>query len=470
MVVADIDSKLPKKILNEKVDNVVVRLSEVKPGEVFIILKNENGKDLALGALEKGAKFVLAPKNYKVKNCYKVTDPRRIWTLFEKKLHNDAVKKLKVIGITGTNGKTTTSFIIYNILKEAKKRVAVIGTLGCFFDDKKIETGFTTPDPDILHSLFETLLVHNIEYVVMEVSAHALALSKVAGIEFETAVLTNITQDHLDFFKNMKIYAKTKLNIFKQSKKAVIFDGLKNLKFLKKINIPTKYYGFDESCDVYGYIKKMTLYQSVFDCFFENNNFQCNSTLVGEYNILNCLAGISVALNENISIFKIKKALQNMEAVEGRCNLKFSANKQIIVDFAHTPDGMEKLLEAVRPLISGKIITVFGCGGNRDRKKRAIMGNIASKLSDRLVLTSDNPRFEEPMSIILDIVEGVDKNIPFCIEPNREKAINLAIMQAQANDVVVIAGKGGETYQDIAGVKVPYNDFEVVDKILNKIT
>ena len=448
--------------------NICVDCEKICPGDVFVLLKKQNGKKKICQALKRGAKLILAEKSYGMDCCIVVKNARKTWALIEKEKNGCACDHIKIIGVTGTNGKTTTTYFIANILKSAKKKVAVIGTLGAFFEGERFETdGLTTPDPNVLHKLFALFYLKGAEYIVMEVSAHALALEKLAGVKFDVAVLTNITQDHLDFFKSMRRYKKAKFKIFDHAKYAVICgDCVKPSKFLHKLNIPSMFYGLNSKNDVYAKILSANFEKSVFFCHTPKFSFQSVIKLSGSYNILNALASVCVCICEDIDAHYIKRGLSTMKAVEGRFNVKNFGNTKIVIDFAHTPDGLKNLIQNVKPLVKGELITVFGCGGNRDKKKRSVMGKIATTLSDQVVLTSDNPRFEDPNLIIKDILKNVDKNCKIYVEPNREKAIKVALSLAKKDDVVIIAGKGGEKYQDIAGVKLPYDDFEVVDRLL----
>ncbi len=450
--------------------NICIDSEKVKAGDVFVLLKKRGGKKKIRQALKRGAKLILAEKSYGIKCCEVVKNVRKTWALIEKEKNGCACDHMKIIGVTGTNGKTTTTYFIASILKSAKKKVAVIGTLGAFFEGERYETdGLTTPDPNILHKLFALFYSRGAEYVVMEVSAHALELGKVAGIKFDVAVLTNITQDHLDFFKTMKKYKKAKYKIFDQAKKAVVCgDCIKRGEFTRRAKLPTTFYGFNSSNEVYAKLLSSSFDRSVFFCHATNFSFQSKIKLSGAYNILNALASVCACICEGIDVQYIKKGLANMKEVEGRFNVRNIRGKTVVIDFAHTPDGLKKLIQNVRPLVKGEIITLFGCGGNRDKKKRAIMGKIATSLSDQVVITSDNPRFEDPNLIIKDILKKVNKNCKINIDPNREKAIKVAFSLAKKDDAVIIAGKGGEKYQDIAGTKVPYDDFEVVERLLQK--
>ncbi len=458
---------LPKELLEEEVKRVVIDPKKVKKGDVFLMLKDDDKSQFKMReALERGAKFVLCASDYGIENCYSIRNPRRAFAIMSKKLNHSSCDRLKIIGVTGTNGKTTTTNLIYDILKGAGKRVGVIGTLGYKIEGEFEDTGFTTPDPDILHKIFRKMENAGVEYVVMEVSAHALALEKMAGITFSVAVLTNITQDHLDFFGSMQNYERAKMKLFslQQSRRAVVCaDGVNMVRFMNYCDIPVLSYGINSPSDVFAIDIKQSLAGSEFVCNVNDNVFIASTPLTGEFNIENALAAISVCSLVGIELETIKRELKYLPAIEGRFNVISEGGKRVVVDFAHTPDGLEKIIRSVKALTLGKTITVFGCGGDRDKTKRPIMGKVASSLSDFVYLTSDNPRFEEPEDIIEDIRGGISGD-NYIVEPNRAKAIRLALENAGEEDTVIIAGKGGEHYQDIAGVKHPYNDYDEVYK------
>lgn len=458
---------LPKEILDEEVKRVVIDPKKVKKGDVFLMLKDDDKSQFKMQeALAAGAKFVLCASDYGMENCYAIRNPRKAFAVMSKNLNHASCDRLKIIGVTGTNGKTTTTNLIYNILKGAGKRVGVIGTLGYKIDGEFVDTGFTTPDPDILHKIFRKMENAGVEYVVMEVSAHALALEKMAGITFSVAVLTNITQDHLDFFGNMENYQRAKLKLFSLQlarRGVVCSDGVNMAHFMRYCDIPVISYGINSPSDVFAMNIKQSLEGSEFVCNVNDEVFVASMPLTGEFNIENALAAISVCSLLGIDMETIKRELKYLPAIEGRFNVISQGGKRVVVDFAHTPDGLEKIIKSVRELTSGKVITVFGCGGDRDRTKRPIMGKVASSLSDFVYLTSDNPRFEEPEAIIEDIRAGVLGN-DYIIEPNRAQAIKLALESAGEQDTVIVAGKGAEHEQDIAGVKHPYNDYDEIYK------
>ncbi len=456
---------LPEHLLDENVRRVVIDPAKVKKGDVFLLLKDDDKAQFKMKeALERGAKFVLGSNDYGMEDCYAIINPRRVFAIMEKKLHGSSCDKMKIIGVTGTNGKTTTTHLIYDILKGAGKKVGLIGTLGAKVDGEFKETGFTTPDPHILHPILQRMEKAGVEYVVMEVSAHALALEKMAGIKFSVAVLTNITQDHLDFFGNMENYESAKLKLFSlnQSRRGVVCaDGVNMARFMRNCQIPVISYGLHCPCDVFAIDIKQTLEGSEFTCNCNDEIMLASTHLTGEFNVQNALAAISACSLLGIDINTIKRELKFAPPIEGRVNVIVKDGKRVVIDYAHTPDGLEKVIQNVRALTSGKVITVFGCGGNRDVDKRPKMGRIASNLSDRVYLTSDNPRFEEPISIIKDIKNGIERD-NYIIEPNRSEAIKKAFDEAREEDTIIIAGKGAEKYQEIAGKKLPYDDYSVV--------
>jgi len=453
-----------------EINGIKIDPKKVKKGDLFLSIKNgEEEKKNILTAIENGASVCVSQNQ--TPNAINVEDVRSAYALLSKAYYENACDKLKIIGITGTNGKTTTTHIIGEILKRCGKQVATIGTLGVSIGNKKFDTGFTTPDPEILHKAFYNMKKAGVEYVVMEVSAHALALKKLDGINFELSVFTNLTQDHLDFFENMENYfdAKRKLFSFDMSKAGIVCaDDEYGKKLLEDMQIPILTYGFNSDNDCYAKGIKDSTAGSKFLCSALNDWMDIDNNFVGNYNIQNILASILTCRILGISNEQIEKSIKEIYPPEGRFNLLKCGGKSIVVDFAHTPDGLEKILKSARNITSERVICVFGCGGNRDRAKRPIMGKIAEELSDEVIVTSDNPRFENPMDIIKEIEKGMKKQNHKAIE-KREDAVFEAIKSARRGDVVVIAGKGGEKYQDIQGIKYPYNDFDVIKKSVKKL-
>lgn len=448
--------------------DITYNSKKVKKGSLFVCLCGENsdGHDFAKDAERNGAAAILCEKTLQVKiPQIIVSSTRKALSKVFSCFYDNPQKKLKIIGLTGTNGKTTTSFLIKSILEESGKKVGLIGTQGAFIGKQFFQTGLTTPDPQLLFKLLKQMVDFGVEYVVMEVSAHALALDKTEGIVFEVGVLTNLTQDHLDFFKTMENYKRAKFKLFEGNKikSAVLnFDDEFGRKLAETITVPFLSYSLNNPSDVFAAKIGNKNGKNKFIVNILDNVFDVESNLIGEFNIYNSLAAASVAAMLGCSTKQIKNGLEKLLGVEGRLN-RFNLSNGVVafIDFAHTPDGIEKALNAIRELKFKQIITVFGCSGNRDKDKRHKMGQIAEKLSDYVVLTTDNPRFENPELILDDIEIGMEKTAHTRFV-SREQAIEFALTLAKKGDCVAILGKGAETYQDINGVNVPYSDFEVV--------
>lgn len=448
--------------------DITYNSKKVKKGSLFVCLCGENsdGHDFAKDAERNGAAAILCEKQVQVNiPQIVVSSTRKALSKVFSCFYDNPQNKLKIIGLTGTNGKTTTSFLIKSILEESGKKVGLIGTQGAFIGKQFFQTGLTTPDPQLLFKLLKQMVDFGVEYVVMEVSAHALALDKTEGIVFEVGVLTNLTQDHLDFFKTMENYKRAKFKLFEGNKikSAVLnFDDEFGRKLAETITVPFLSYSLNNPSDVFAAKIGNKNGKNKFIVNILDNVFDVESNLIGEFNIYNSLAAASVAAMLGCSTKQIKNGLEKLFGVEGRLN-RFNLSNGVVafIDFAHTPDGIEKALNAIRELKFKQIITVFGCSGNRDKDKRHKMGQIAEKLSDYVVLTTDNPRFENPELILDDIEIGMEKTAHTRFV-SREQAIEFALTLAKKGDCVAILGKGAETYQDINGVNVPYSDFEVV--------
>ncbi len=375
---------------------------------------------------------------------------------------------LKIIGITGTNGKTTTAHMLYSILKEAGKKAGLIGTLGAKYGEITVPPDLTTPDPVCLFSLLSDMLCHGVEYVVMEVSAHALALKKVCPIFFETAIFTNLTHDHLDFFHDMDSYGGAKRRLFSEenSRFCVLNADEPFTRTVKRERIVT--YGLENPADSFAVVQKEDARGSKILLNISDELCECTLSMGGRHNVYNALAAATAALHLGISTEQIGRGLSDCGQVDGR--LEFVASYRgadIFVDFAHTPDGLEKSLAALKRHCKGKLFCLFGCGGNRDEKKRPIMGETVAKGCDFAILSSDNPRYEDPCSILYEIEKGyqrVSRN--YISVQEREKATAYALNLLEEGDILLVAGKGGETYQEIMGVKYSYNDKEVIKQLI----
>lgn len=461
-----------KKIIGEindiEIENLSINSKEIGKDLLFIAQKglNSDGHNFIDEAIKNGAVAIISEQEVSTAiPQIIVKDTRIASTTLASTFYNNPKDKLKFVGVTGTNGKTSTTFYLAEFLKQAGKKVAVIGTLGVFFEDKQFDSELTTPDPIKFHKILDFLVKKNAEYVVMEVSAHALDLKKLSNIKFEVGILTNITQDHLDYFKTMDKYAQTKLNWFKSGNvKYSIVNADDKLCLPLLNNSNTLSFGIVNPADIFAVDIKKSPQKTEFVLDLLYNVLICKTNLVGEFNVYNTICSMAGAFCLGVKLKDISNAMPKLKAPLGRFTaLELENNKVAIVDYAHTPDGLEKVLSTAREICKGKLISVFGCGGNRDSSKRPKMGEISENFADFSIITSDNPRFENPESIINDIEKGMNKN--YIKITDRKSAIKKAFSMMKPNDIIVISGKGAETYQDIKGVKLPYSDFEEIEKL-----
>lgn len=437
----------------------------VNNGDLFICLDGTNcdGHDYAAAAAEKGA-VVISQKSLPIKTDYVIVeDTRKAYSQIAQNYFGNPAKRLKIVGVVGTNGKTSTTHILESILSFAGIKTGIIGTLGYFFNGEREDASLTTPDPYQFNRLLDDMLKRGAEVVVTEVSAHAIALKKLYGIKTDMTIFTNVTQDHLDYFSTFEEYAETKLSYFspENTELAVVnLDDPWGKKLSERAKIPTVTYGLDSPADVFAIDvrPKMDGISFVLNMFDEI--LDINSPLYGYFNVYNLVSAIIAAKLMSVETDTIVRAVRRIREIEGRFNILKSAKGIIIIDYAHTPDGLKNLLCSARMITKGQLITVFGCGGNRDKTKRPIMGKVASDYSDMIVLTSDNPRFEEPIDIIHDIEKGVCGTCKTIV--NRADAITYAMQEMMEGDTVVIAGKGAEKYIEVCGEKRKYSDYDVV--------
>lgn len=457
--------------LNVDINDITYNSKEVVAGSIFVCLVGENsdGHNFAKEAEKNGATAIICEKKVDVSITQVIVEnSRKALSTICSNFNGNPETKLKMVAITGTNGKTTTSFLIKSILESADKKVGLIGTEGVFYGKQYIKTNLTTPDPTVLFKTFKEMVDSGIEYVAIEVSAHALFHNKTEGIVFDVGVFTNLTQDHLDFFGTMENYGKTKEKLFQAGKikSAVLnFDDLFGVSLGEKIVVPFVSYGIKNPSDVFAINIEQKNGKTKYFVNLLDNVFEVESNLLGKFNVYNSLAAASATALLGIEEEQIKKGLENLISVPGRFTSFFLANgATAVIDFAHTPDGFEQILKTLKSMDFNKIITVFGCSGNKDKAKRPIMGKIAEKYSDYVVLTTDNPCYENPNLIISDIEHGMKKNEHTSFV-DRKEAIRHAISLSSKNTVVAILGKGTETFQDVNGFKVPHCDFDVAQAI-----
>jgi UDP-N-acetylmuramoyl-L-alanyl-D-glutamate--2,6-diaminopimelate ligase len=448
----------------------------ISPNDIFICIKGyeTDGHKYVKSAAAKGARVIVCQDDIQTEvgcTVIKVKDTRKAMALMGSNFYGNPKSKFKIIGVTGTNGKTTTAFMLKSILETAGYKVGLIGTIANYIGDKKVASSRTTPESLELHKLFKEMADSSVEYCVMEVSSHSLYLGRVYGLEFCQGIFTNLTRDHLDFHKTFENYYESKLIMFKNSRNSVInVDHEYGKKLMEDIEGSKITFSIENKADVIGRNMEMDSRGVKFDLEYRNTMAHIDLKIPGKYNVENALGSAGACLSEGISMGLVKAGLENMLCVPGRCeNVTHGYNLgyEIIVDYAHTPDGLENILKTAREFTQGRVIAIFGCGGDRDKTKRPIMGEIGTNLSDISTITSDNPRTEEPDMIIKDILCGVKKDNYLVVE-NRKEAIRKGIEIAQPGDVVVIAGKGHEEYQILKTGKIHFDEREIVKEILEE--
>jgi len=443
---------------------------QVKPGDIFIALKtiNNDGHKYVVDAIKNGAKAVIVEEGtYDVETII-VPNTREFLEGYLKKEYDYLINDLKIIGVTGTNGKTTTCYLLYQALNKLGIKCGYIGTIGFYVDRKVRDLPNTTPDLLDIYSLFLESYEMGCKYIVMEVSSQALSFERVNGIKFDYAVFTNLTEDHLDYHKTMEKYSLAKQKLFRNLKvnaKAIInIDSQYYKQFLLHENDNITYGFSDSDYKIIDY--KVT---NNFNDFIVNHNedIEYKIKTLGKYNIYNMLVVIIILTELKFNKEIIKEVVSSLDAPVGRMDIINYLNNKIIIDYAHTPDAVTNIINAVKEMNSNNIYTIIGCGGNRDKEKRPLMGSIATALSSKVIFTSDNPRDEEPLSIIDDIVKGVTKD-NYEIEIDREEAIKKGIQKLENNDILLLLGKGHETYQIIGKDKIHFDDKEKVLKIIRR--
>ncbi len=401
-----------------------------------------------------------------------VTDVRAAMTRIASAFNGHPQQRMKLIGITGTKGKTTTTFLLKSIFEAAGVRCGIIGTTGCIAGKTKLPSRLTTPDPIEMFSILRIMADAGVQVVCMEVSAHALYLRKLVAMTFEAAAYTNLSQDHLDFFGTMEKYFEAKKLLFSADmvRNAVInVDEETAPAIMDGLACPMLTYGISAKADLFARDIEITESGVSFTLSLRNlHHERIHLLLTGMFNVYNALVAAACALIVGVDLGDIKKGLEAVVSVPGRVEmLSTDTPYRMILDYSHSPDALENILRTVREFCRGRIILVFGCGGDRDKGKRPMMGEIAGKLADYSILTSDNPRFEEPMDILAAIEKGIEPTgAKYEVIENRREAIRQAMEMAVGGDIVVLAGKGHETYQDICGVKHPFDEKKIVLELL----
>ena len=458
-----------------KISGIACDSRKVKPGNVFVCITGyeTDGHKYAKSAVENGAVAVVAEHDLPTVDvpCVIVDNTRKAMSEMAATFYDYPYKKFKLIGITGTNGKTTTTYLIKSILEHLGKKVGLIGTNQNMIGDMIMETSRTTPDSLELMQLFDMIASHNVDYVVMEVSSHALALDRVTACTFDVGAFTNITQDHLDFHKTMEEYLAAKSILFNICNTGVVNKDDASSEYLienaRCRNMIT--YGINQDCDLKASNIILNEDGVKFDINYGGMEEHVDLPIPGEFSVYNALTAIGCCMAENIPLDLAVDGLHSAKGVKGRIEIVRTpgTNYTVIIDYAHTPDGLLNVINAIRGFAKGRIVTLFGCGGDRDASKRPIMGKIAGELSDFCIVTSDNPRTEDPEKIIKQVVEGVKQtDCDYEVITNRFSAIEYALDHAKKNDIILLAGKGHETYQVLGKDTIKFDEREIVQKLL----
>lgn len=454
---------------DREVENVTSDSRLVKDGFLFVCIKGASfdGHSVAKDMLDKGAAAVVVERDLGLPNQIIVEKTREAYSPICANYFKNPADSLKIIGLTGTNGKTTTTFIIKQVLEQLGSKVGLIGTVQNMIGDEVYPAHFTTPEPYELQSLFRKMADAKCKYCVMEVSSQALDQGRVAGVHFEIGVFTNLTQDHLDYHKTFENYFAAKRMLFENCNIAITnIDDKNGVAIVKDLPCEVKTYSVDcNSSDFTArnvcFSAEGVKYELVTDRI---GRAQC--PIPGRFSVYNSLCAAAVAITLGFDFEETLRAVAKSNGVKGRIEVAPTpTDYTVIIDYAHTPDGLENIITSLKEIAKGRVVTLFGCGGDRDKTKRPLMGEIAAKYSDFCIVTSDNPRSENPGDIIKDILEGMKSSkTPYKVIENRKEAIFWALENARENDIILLAGKGHETYQILPEGTIHFDEREVVNE------
>lgn len=464
-----------EKIKDFEVSGVFCDSRKVTKNSVFVCIVGTvmDGHEYARSAYESGAGAIICERDLGLPNQIITDDSKAFYATLCAAYFGNPSKKLKLIGVTGTSGKTSVTYMTKKLLENQGKKVGLIGTIQNIIGTEILPAKNTTPDAYELQSLFSLMLKAGCEYVVMEVSSHALDQKRVYGLEFECAIFTNLTQDHLDYHITIENYLAAKLKLFKMSKKAIVnIDDEYANQVIAACECPVITFSANKNEADYTakeikFAPDSVSYELVTNC----NIGRVKISTPGIFSVYNSMAAGIAGIAIGITFQDVVSGLRTVETVKGRvelypCNNDFTP----VIDYAHTPDELENVCNMLNGIKKGRLVTLFGCGGDRDKTKRPIMGEIAARLSDYVVVTSDNPRSEEPMAIIEDILVGMkNSKTPYKVIENRAEAIEYALKNAKKDDIILLAGKGHETYQILSTGTIHFDEREVIEKVLSEM-
>ena len=464
---------------NLYIKDIVCNSKNVIEDSIFVCIRGQknDGHNHYNDALERGASYILTEEDLNIDNQIIVKNTRFAYSKMCQNFFENPSKQLKLIAITGTNGKTTVANIIADILRNKGEKVGVIGTIQVEIDDKIISCDKTTPDAYELQKILKSMVIASCRYVIMEVSSHALDQNRIGDMTFEVGIFTNLTQDHLDYHTDMNDYFLAKRKLFDYCKIGIFnLDDKYGLTLFedKEIKCIKKSYSIFKNSNVDFFADNISndITGSNFNINYKKIKKNIRFIIPGNYSVQNCLASLGAIINLGIDIDIVVDSLNKFKGVLGRSEVIGRKNGvAIICDYAHTPDGLLNIIPSIKEYTKGRVITIFGCGGDRDKLKRPLMAKAAAKYSDFLIITSDNPRTENPEEIIKDILSGIDDNdIEYIKITDRRNAIKEGILMSKEGDVIILAGKGHEDYQILNGKTINFNERVVVNLIFYELS
>ena len=456
--------------MDMEVGGVACDSRKVQAGDLFVAVVGyaTDGNRYIPMALQKGAKVVVSAVPYDGEAPYvQVRSDRLALAQIGANFYGHPTTKMTMIGVTGTNGKTSTTLLLKHVLETVLgAKVGLVGTMENHIGSQVLAAERTTPESLDLQGLFAQMEAAGCTYAIMEVSSHAIALDRIAGIRYDVCAFTNLTEDHLDFHKTMEAYGAEKAKLFSRCNKAVINADDEWAKLMESgATCPVLTTSLDKNADLRAEDVRLRADGVAFTALYGEEKARVELPIPGKFTVYNALSVLGIALQLGLPLLDAAKALLTAKGVKGRVEVVPTPNKPytVLIDYAHTPDGLYNVLSSEKGYCKGRLIAVFGCGGDRDPMKRPIMGKIGTDIADIAVLTSDNPRTEDPNAILQDVLKGVDgSKTNYVVIENRPKAIHYAMDIGQKDDIIVLAGKGHETYQEICGVKYPMDERDIV--------
>ncbi len=459
-----------------KIDDIATvthKHQDINAGDCYICLQtNDKGMQNLQFAIEKGASLIVVDKYVKIPEniaVIKIKDIREGYALIAKNYYGKAADSMRMIGVVGTNGKSTTSYLIWSLLTKNNVMCGLIGTGYYMIGKKRFDLDMTTPDPMDLHFILSVMSNCGVKVVVMEVSSHAIYFKKVCGIKYKIGIYTNLSQDHLDFFGNMENLEKTKHSFFMDGFSQISLinvDDRSGQRLAEKLALPSITVGIEKDCDIKVKSYEISAEGTRFNVSLFRETTIFDSKLIGKYNIYNIVFAIVACKLAGVRIKYLITALKEIEPLSGRANVYTYKDVNYVIDYAHTPDGLKNILTEFRKITFGNLIVVFGAGGDRDKDKRHKMGAVAEKYANKVIITSDNPRNENPLDIMQDIARGVQNKKCVWLIEDRKAATQKAISLAEPFDTIILAGKGSEEYFEKNGKKYFYNDKITLEELL----